>query len=163
MKKKKRNYQEVVFAHTFDALFKKLHAESSYMASSLYSASTEKVDVTPLIITQDESAFMRDAMRKAHNLIVSRLSGYLTDTVYPDENDFVIELILPTDRPANIDHLISHEIERMLITYALAVWYEYRHNDATNRQMHACAASLTTLLHDVLLAHKGCKRPENYI
>lgn len=162
MKKYNSKLQTVVFSHTYDALFTQIHAESSYIASSLYHSMPEKKSVTPLIITQDEEAFIRKALQQIHNLLATRLAAYTTAETRIDGDNYIIEIQMPANRNAATDHLIAHEIERSMVAYTLAAWYEYKQVPTASQQLNVCAASTTTLLHDVRMAYKGYKRPGNY-
>lgn len=159
---KKINFQEAMFSYALDALLSEIHAESSYIASSLYSIATEKQSVLPLIISQDERDFVSMNLHEAHNLIASRLAAYLSDATGIAREYYNIELLLPENRPSTIDSLISHEINRCLVSFVLAKWYENRLPDIATRQYQVFNASLAALFHDTIMARRGCKKPLNY-
>lgn len=163
MKTNNCNLDKVVFALGEDALFTQIHAESSFIATSLYSAMPEKSDVTPLIITKDDSELINITLSQAFNFITTTLSAYTTEATKIDNGMYTLELMLPSSRSATIDTLIRHEMERTLITYSLAIWYEFRIPEVAQRHAKAFTASLAALRHDVLMAHRECKRPGNYI
>lgn len=157
------NLQEVVFALSEDALFTIIHGESSYIASSLYAAMTEKSDVTPFIITEDDSELLNITLSQAFNFIATALSAYTTQATGINNGMYTLELMLPIARSSTVDQLIRHEMERALVTYSLAIWYEFRVPEVAQRHAKAFTASLSALRHDVYMAHRRCKRPSNYI
>lgn len=156
-------HQEVVFSYILDSLSTDIHAESSYIASSLYSVAQEKASITPLIITRDETDFMRMSLAQAHNLIASRLAAYTTTSTQVQDDCYTFELLLPLGRQAAVDALIAHELQRALVNYTLARWYEYRVPECSARLMLSYEAALSSAVHDIVMARRGCKRPTHYL
>lgn len=154
--------QEVSFAFTSDSLLKQLRAESSYIAHSLYTAMPEKNSVAQLILSEDVAEFVSMELKNAFANIYSALSAYLCDSSQCVADPFTVVLRMPGGRNYGIDALLLHELQRAIVTFVLARWYEYRLPDVAAQQMQLHQAAISAVRHDVFMAYGAAKRPCNY-
>lgn len=157
------NYQDVVFSYTLDVLRVDIHAHSAYIASSLHAAAEQPMDITPFMITYDEEEWVCSELKRAFYNLLSALSAYvLPDSciVGSDEYRFVIKL--PMTRKAHNDSLITHELQRAMVSWVLTSWYSNRLPQEAARQQQLYDVAVATARHDVFMAHGGMKRECNY-
>lgn len=154
--------QEVSFAFTSDSLMKQLRAESSYIAHSLYTAMPEKGSVTQLVVSEDVADFVSMEVQNAFASICSALSAYLCDSSQCVTNPYTVVLRMPERRNKELDALLLHELQRAIVTFVLARWYEYKLPEVAAKQMQLHQAAISTARHDVFMAYGGAKRPCNY-
>lgn len=162
MKMNNIDCEVVSFDFTFDNIAEELSAESSYIASSFFAMAAEKQSVQSLVMTEDENTFARNALRKAYVAISARLMAYLSPLSMMDYEECKIRLVLPSGRREDIDALIRHELQRALVTYVLARWYEYRSPEVAARQMALYEAAVSMVMHDIFMAYGGMKRGTSY-
>lgn len=164
MENEKLNYQDVVFSFTHNILKEGVVAYSAYVASALHGASEQPVDVTSLMLTDDEGDFIQRELECAFYNILEVLSAYHSpEMTKPDGSTYRFILRLPDSRKPHIDGLISHELQRTFVSWVLSVWYGNRlpHEAARQRQLYD--AAIATAKHDVLVARGGVRRGCSYL
>lgn len=156
------NCVEVMFDYPVSNLMADVQSDSSYIASSLYGMAAEKSSVMPIIVTDDESDYVKDALARAYNAIATRVAAYLSPSSESSNTQCTIGLLLPTVRHQAVDGLIEHELRRAFVTYVLAQWYECKIPDVARRQWQLYEAAMSMAMHDIFMAYGGMKRGCSY-
>lgn len=148
---------------TLEQLLEEAHAESAYIAHSIFTMQAEKSSVLPLILNPDHRDFARRVLDEAFAAVVTALQAYVLDGTSRTESLYEVVLQLPAQPKASVDALLMHEMERAFVTFLLSRWYECKLPQIAARQYQLFEAAIATIKHDIYMAYGGMKRPHSYI
>ncbi len=163
MNTENKQYCDVTFAFCVDSLLREAHAESSYVVASVYNMSSEKTDVTPLILSEDELPLVRRAVKDVYTALLTRLQAYLGCGNKQEDDTYYIVVRLPKERKSSIDDLILHELQRSFVSFLLSKWFENKLPEQAAYYLQLYSVAIDSVLHDIFMAYGGMKRTSSYI